>query len=71
MPKTAQKLDWKKDGYGNEYANYKLGVIRRVNKNSKTFNVSLGYNSAQNAGSLAAAKKKIDVYTAKKIKELK
>jgi len=67
--KDVSDLVWKKSGDSGEYADYKLGTIKRLNLNSTEFTVSFGPNQvSKNATSLEHAKNIIDTYTEDKTK---
>lgn len=63
--KKAAKITWKKSPHGGEYGNYKLGTIRRYKGD---YSYSTAFDNAYNAKNLADAKKKIDLFTEKKLR---
>lgn len=68
---SIEDIVWIDNPDGGQYANYKLGTIKRVD-DSKDFTVKFGVNEpSKNAISIEDAKKKIDEYTDNKTKSPK
>lgn len=64
----AKDLEWKESPDGYQFAQYKLGTIRRLDN---SYMVMLGLNQVKVTKTLAAAIKKVDEYTKSKLNKTK